>query len=661
MVCRGARGLDQIVQDFSNDGDLRERVMVAQASVVQLEAVRTKADIERARTVGQPRRAASLIKSVPGDDVAAEVQAQVRELQRVDAEAQAAADRQLAVDLQAAVEPPLRGPEEGMECALLEILAALAVSRRGPRSVRCLAEGPRGGGKAPEAEAALAFSGYVAGSDAAVDDLAVAETLLDDARPGSLLPRRRRGVGANLEPRRPSVADAPRGSGDARSDPVVRRDHAAHPAHATSPSRRRNQERSAPAGPRICRIRDDENNRPTEYMVALPPEYHLRSYPAIVALHDGSGPNQTLAWWSAEAARRGYIVVAAVSTSRPGGRISVLGQRACRGRAGGSATRDGAYAIDSDRVFLGGQLAGANMAWDFGLAHPDLFAGVIVVSGLPFKYVNRYLANAEKPSLPLYVVLGDLAPAGSEVVFGQMLKPLISRAWDVTYVEYFKRGLEALPEEAAPALDWADRRRREAIPKSFEAITARPTDNRFFGIVVREAATGRTTAPAAVDPFGKNLNPASIKMKSSTLSNLLNIQAAGVKRLDVWLSPKLIDMAKKLEVRINGRLSTGDRPSRPADLPRGRSARGRPAADLLDEGRRGLRRCGNAGCSTGAPAANVWGHARRDATGSGPSVPTPNVRTESRSGSAALRDRATDPGLGPRRRLLPDFPRSLRP
>src|SRR5262249_38243579 len=116
------------------------------------------------------------------------------------------------------------------------------------------------------------------------------------------------------------------------------------------------------------------------------------------------------------------------------------------------------YAIDSDRVFLGGQLVGANMAWDFGLAHPDLFAGVAVINGLPFKYVNRYLSNAaptlDRPGLPLYVALGDLAPAANEVIFGQILKPLIGKAWDITYLEYLKRGLEDLPEEAPNVLEW---------------------------------------------------------------------------------------------------------------------------------------------------------------------------------------------------------------
>src|SRR5262249_23009944 len=65
------------------------------------------------------------------------------------------------------------------------------------------------------------------------------------------------------------------------------------------------------AGPKIHRVPDDGNEVPTEYAVFLPPEYHpLRSYPAVLALHGGDGPQSAIDWWSAEAARRGYIVVA---------------------------------------------------------------------------------------------------------------------------------------------------------------------------------------------------------------------------------------------------------------------------------------------------------------------------------------------------------------
>ena len=125
------------------------------------------------------------------------------------------------------------------------------------------------------------------------------------------------------------------------------------------------------------------------------------------------------------------------------------------------------------------------------------------------------------------------------MVFEKVVKPLISKAYDVTYVEHYRRALEDLPEEAPAVFDWMDRRRRDPYPKSFEVVTARESDQRFYGVVAREFVTGNTTAPEAADPFGANIHPASISMTSSSASNLLRIQAKGINRLDVWVSPKL--------------------------------------------------------------------------------------------------------------------------
>ncbi len=61
------------------------------------------------------------------------------------------------------------------------------------------------------------------------------------------------------------------------------------------------------------------------------------------------------------------------------------------------------YAINGDRVFLGGQLRGHGLGIT-RLAHPDLFAGVAVISGRPFKYPFRYQSHAKL--VPLYVASG---------------------------------------------------------------------------------------------------------------------------------------------------------------------------------------------------------------------------------------------------------------
>ena len=89
-------------------------------------------------------------------------------------------------------------------------------------------------------------------------------------------------------------------------------------------------------------------------------------------------------------------------------------------------------------------------------------------------------------------------------------------------------GWRTFPEEASAVFDWMDRRRREPYPKKFEVVAARDTDQRFFGFVAQDFQPGRTTAPEAVEPMGKNLRPASIKMTSSKASNLLKFTTKGL-------------------------------------------------------------------------------------------------------------------------------------
>jgi hypothetical protein len=49
---------------------------------------------------------------------------------------------------------------------------------------------------------------------------------------------------------------------------------------------------------------------------------------------------------------------------------------------------------------------GGDAAWDIGLAHPDLWAGVLPVVATADKYVSRYWENGR--GLPMYFVAGEL-------------------------------------------------------------------------------------------------------------------------------------------------------------------------------------------------------------------------------------------------------------
>ncbi len=549
--------LDAILKDFPGDAGVLERVTGARALVVQLEATQARAAIDRARKAQQFREVTGLLKTFPREGVGADLTLEVEELSRRD-DAQAAADKALADDLNALAEQLPTAARSAWKRPLLEVLRALKDAPDAVRDRFAAWQKARDGAAATpaggEALFALAMSGYVVGPDAAVDSPAAAEALwsardqtrvyLADADPAdrSEALARLQAALAAAAPRPAGEKPDPAASGYQTLDTLTRL------AVRMPPPLQ--DDGTPPGAGKINRVRNDDNAEPTDYAVSLPPEYHpLRNYPTVVALHDGRGPDSAVAWWSAEATRRGYIVIA------PQYRLPNSGTEyqytTSEHAAVELALRDARrrYAVDGDRVFVGGVLTGANMAWDFGLAHPDLFAGVVSISGLPFKYVNRYLPHHER--LPLYAVLGDLAPAANEVVFGKLLKPMIAKPWDVTYLEYLKRGLEDFPEEAAGAFDFMDRRRRDPYPKEFNVVTARPSDNRFFGVVVNEFKAGRSVAPAAVEPFGENLNPATIKFRTSAMSNLINVETGGLSKLDVWVSPRLIDFHKRLEVRVN--------------------------------------------------------------------------------------------------------------
>ena len=78
----------------------------------------------------------------------------------------------------------------------------------------------------------------------------------------------------------------------------------------------------------------------------------------------GHGPDKALDEWEAEAARRGYILIAP-EYSEPG-KPAEYRYTTSEHAAVELALRDARkrYAIDSDRVFAAGQLVGGNMAWD---------------------------------------------------------------------------------------------------------------------------------------------------------------------------------------------------------------------------------------------------------------------------------------------------------
>ncbi|MFM9026130.1 MAG: peptidase [Planctomycetaceae bacterium] len=300
------------------------------------------------------------------------------------------------------------------------------------------------------------------------------------------------------------------------------------------------------------------DEQPLDCLVQLPPEYDpLRRYPAIVALHGGgSAPQAELEWWAGvpdaagvrqgQAGRHGFILVAPAWT-RPG-------QSACEYSAREhaavlTAVRESLrrFSIDTDRVFLAGHAAGADAAWDVALAHPDLWAGVVLIAPTADRYVTRYWPNAR--TLPFYMVGGELDVASLRRNAVD-LDRYLSKGFDVTYVEYRGRGHEHFSDEILRIFDWLGRKRRTFFPAEIEAVSMRPWD-RFFWWLEMEGAPARTVVLPTDWPPPANTRPCTVEGRTTATNGIT--ARCGADRVRVWLSPELLDFTRPVTVAVDGR------------------------------------------------------------------------------------------------------------
>lgn len=306
------------------------------------------------------------------------------------------------------------------------------------------------------------------------------------------------------------------------------------------------------------------------YLVQLPPEYDpLRHYPTIVALADADvTPEQVLDFWAGaanaekggerlgQATRHGYIVIA-VDWQQP--RQYTYEYTAREHHAVLGALRDACrrFAVDTDRVFLAGHGIGGDAAWDIGLAHPDVWAGVIPIVAVADRYVGRYAKNA--PYVSWYVVAGELD--GDKLSHNaRELDRYMKPNTDITVVEYLGRGYEPFNDEIQRLFDWMGRRRR-TTPQEIDCVSMRPWDN-FFWWLEAEGLPEKSMVPPENWPPPRGARPARLRGRRLEVNKVsASLQA---ERTTVWLSPELVDFDEQLIVEVNNRsIGPRDRMVRP--------------------------------------------------------------------------------------------------
>ncbi len=311
------------------------------------------------------------------------------------------------------------------------------------------------------------------------------------------------------------------------------------------------------------RSREAEGDpKAVRYSVLVPPEFNPHhTYPIIVALHEwGWTTEGILKWWGGSDAsqlqsqRHGYIVIAPdylppnKGDPLPAPTDTIVWEclRDVRRR----------FLVDSDRVYLTGHGRGAEAAFDVALARPDLFAGVIPISGglivpkgMAAVRDGTFLReNARLQSW--YVVMGEF-DFGLFDLNAQWLDRQMLNGTDMLVSQYKARGHETFYSEIHRLFEWMELHRRPPEPKEFDFNSIRTTDVRLHWVRWADTTPKRKnpTKPTPVILTARIL-PGETDKKSIVLG--------GQGRVTVWLNAELIDLDKRLSITRDGQRKFND-------------------------------------------------------------------------------------------------------
>ncbi|MCG8652419.1 MAG: alpha/beta hydrolase, partial [Pirellulales bacterium] len=269
-------------------------------------------------------------------------------------------------------------------------------------------------------------------------------------------------------------------------------------------------------------------------------------------------PEQQIAWWAGQefvpdlksrnghASRHGFIVVAPVwsrstqrayeYTPREHQRVLVCLRDAMRRTS-----------IDADRVFLAGHGEGGTAAWDIALSHPDLWAGMISLSGSPS--VKRTVPHYEPNSryLPLYLVMGEVDGNRAD---GTLIDDYMSFQHNAMVVMYRGRGREYFFDEMPRLFEWMQlpAHRRQDPPREIDTATMRRGDQFFWWLEL-----GELKPDVAIDPI---LWDQAKRIRAGKVSgmigegNQIRVSSGPTDRFIVWLRPQPgINMNERIVIR----------------------------------------------------------------------------------------------------------------
>lgn len=541
LYIQAAEAFDDIERDFP---EYKEKIATYVKDLRSLHSQQLLDELKQRRTAGQHRLAQVAITKFPTNNVSQSILRQIREIEEdyLKGREQIEKTKFRLGELEAEVKDPVT--KDLLQAYRREVITQLNFESVERLSAFLNLESDDS--LSAREKLAIAYSGWIVGAANVVTDLDTALNLWiaraqvldylrseEEKQKESMLETLKKLEGVStavvkqMIPLLPPVLDAP-----------VRDNDQAFPIQVTDPNA----------------------EIPVSYSVLLPIEYNPHhTYPMIVALRPSHQTAKSeLNWWGrfkngpGQSQRRGYIVISPeyLQKGQKDYHDNVTAHYAVIQSIRDARKR---FSVDSDRVFLAGHGTGADAAFDIGMSHPSLFAGVIPIAGKTSAFNLHYWKNAKH--LPWYIVGGELdrdTLAHNSLVVNRMMR----YGFDVIYAEYKGRGYERYYEEVHNIFNWMDLQERFKYPKEIEEKILRPSDNRFYWVRT-EKFPAQIIRPKSVNGNQRiRARPVPLNV-SIKVGNVIYVRSGG-KIVTLWLSPELVDYEKRLEVRIGGKRKFND-------------------------------------------------------------------------------------------------------
>ncbi|MDA1196128.1 MAG: hypothetical protein O2894_13235 [Planctomycetota bacterium] len=323
------------------------------------------------------------------------------------------------------------------------------------------------------------------------------------------------------------------------------------------------------------------HGREVEISVYVPAGYDPSvPAPLLMAFHGAGGHGRDVPpMWTAVADALGMLVVAPTDPEGRAGWTKTPAE--CERAVAALRWARRTFAVDESRVFATGISRGGHVVWDLALRYPDRFAALAPMIGGPLVRLAGGHNNLRMIEHLAPVPMRDLQGARDDPILVENLRLAFARlahfgATDATLVEFPELGHSF----DATAVDWQaflsaarrDPQPARVVRRSVGVGADRPEEGRAFWLEILETkAPTAEMFPLRVDPRRWNkLTDAEKRAFQATEAEThtaraeatltapgrFEIQASGVKRLRLLLTPEMLGADGRVEVRLGGRLRT---------------------------------------------------------------------------------------------------------